>query len=153
MFTKRLSKSLAGPAVLGCAALLASGQAFAHHSYAAFDMTRATEVQGTVKSFLWANPHSLLVLSGTAADGNVVDMNMEMNGPGYLVPNGWKRDSLKAGDKVTVTIHPLRDGMPGGDLVKVAFADGRPALSAQIKPPPGVLVPSAPAAAPQGEKR
>lgn len=109
-------------------------------------------MQGTVKSFLWTNPHSLLVLAAPNADGTVVDMSVEMNGPGYLAPKGWKRDSLKAGDKVTLTIHPMKDGAPGGDLVKVAFADGRPGLSAQIGPPRPAAAQSSSAPAATGDK-
>lgn len=119
------------------ASLAAGASAWAHHSFAAFDLTKEVDVQGTVKEFRWTNPHSYLVLAGKDAAGKTTDVRIEMNGPGYLVRNGWKRESLKPGDAVTATIHPLRDGSPGGDLVKVVFADGR-VLSAEIsiEPPP-----------------
>jgi hypothetical protein len=115
-------------------AVLGTGSASAHHSYAAFDMSTLTEFQATVKSLLWTNPHSLLIVAVTGGDGTTTDYNIEMNGPGYLVRNGWKRDSLKPGDKITVTVHPLHDGSPGGDLVKVVFPDGR-TLATDAKPP------------------
>jgi Family of unknown function (DUF6152) len=129
-------------------ALAMTSPTFAHHSYAAFDMSKQVEFQGTVKSFLWTNPHSLLIMSVTGADGKTADCSIEMNGPGYLVRDGWKRDSVKAGDKITATVHPLRDGSRGGTLVKVVFSDGR-SLSADAKPP-GLLVPGG--TAPQGNK-
>jgi len=119
------------------------GAAHAHHSAVEFDSTKELEFSGTVKSFLWTNPHSLLVVLGTRADGELVDFSAEMNGPGYLARNGWKRDSLKPGDKVTLTVHPLLNGKPGGDLVKVVLADGR-SLVAWYRPP---------ADAPAGDKQ
>jgi Family of unknown function (DUF6152) len=134
--------------VLGTAALtaLVAGPSVAHHSASMFDMQKRVEVQGTVKDFRWTNPHSWLVLTATDEANKGAEYNIEMNGPGYLVRNGWKRESLKPGDTVTVTINPLRDGSPGGNLVKVLTADGKE-LSAQVG---GGAAPAAPApAAPQ----
>ena len=141
----------AGGVLLG--ALVVSRPTLAHHSYAAFDRTKQSEFKGTVKSFLWTNPHSLLIVSVAGADGTMDDYHIEMNGPGYLVRNGWKRDSLKPGDKITVTVHPLRDGSPGGDLVRVVFPDGR-TLATDAKPP-GLLPPDGevpPGDKPPGDK-
>jgi hypothetical protein len=104
--------------------------ALAHHSAAMFDNTKTTEVSGVVKSWLWTNPHSLLIVMVKGAAGDE-EYFFEANGPGYLVTNGWKRESIKAGDVVTVTMNPLRDGSHGGNLLAVTFADGR-VLSARI---------------------
>ena len=112
----------------------AAPPALAHHSYAMFDAAKTIEVQGAVKRFLWTNPHSLLVVAVRNPAGEVVDYSFEANGPGYLVRNGWKRESLKPGDMVTVASHPLRDGTLGGDIVEVTFADGHK-LSARITVP------------------
>ncbi len=134
------------------ASLLISAPALAHHSYSMFDLTKEVEVQGTVKKFNWTNPHAWVALNTKDAAGNPVVAAIEMNGPGYMVRNGWKRESLKPGDVITATVHPLRDGSPGGDLVKVTFPDGR-VLSASIQlatPPSAKKPPAAPAA---GEKR
>jgi hypothetical protein len=49
---------------------------------------------------------------------------IEMNSPQNLMREGWKRTTLKAGDVITVAIHPLRDGAPGGQYVSVKLADG-----------------------------
>ncbi len=99
--------------------------ASAHHSAAAFDATKTVVYSGVVKQFLWTNPHTLLVLSVRNSDGVVEDYSFEANGPGYLVRNGWVRESLKPGDKITVVSNPLFDGRPGGNLVEVTLADGR----------------------------
>jgi hypothetical protein len=97
----------------------------AHHSAAMFDATKTVVQAGTVKQFLWTNPHSLLVLSVRGSNGVVADYNYEANGPGYLVRNGWTREALKPGDQVTVLSNPLVDGGPGGNLLEVTLPDGR----------------------------
>jgi hypothetical protein len=48
-----------------------------------------------------------------------------MNSPGNLVREGWKRTTIKPGDQVTVVVHPLRDGKPGGSYVSITLADGK----------------------------
>ena len=108
--------------------------AMAHHSAAMFDATKTVEHKGTVKRFLWTNPHSLLIVSVRNSDGQVVDYSYEANGPGYLVRNGWARQSVKPGDEITVVSHPLVDGKPGGNLVEVTLPDGRK-LSAEPRAP------------------
>jgi hypothetical protein len=120
-------------------------------------MKKEIEVRGTVKEFHWTNPHSLLVLVSKDDAGGATSVFIEMNGPGYLVRNGWKRESLKPGDAVTATIHPMLDGSPGGDLIKVVLPDGHE-LSAAItlNLAPGAATPQAAPAAPPagpGEKR
>jgi hypothetical protein len=110
--------------------LASASVALAHHSAAMFDQTKTVDVKGVVKSFLWTNPHTFLLITvkGPAGDD---DYSFEADGPGYLVKNGWKRESVKPGDVVTVTMNPLRDGSHGGKLVEVTLADGR-VLSARI---------------------
>ena len=112
-------------AALLVAATTVASPVSAHHSAAMFDATKSTETKGVVKEFLWTNPHSFLVVTARNKAGKPVDYSFEANGPGYLVRNGWKRESLKPGDTVVVVSHPLRDGRPGGDLVEVTLSDGR----------------------------
>jgi hypothetical protein len=108
--------------------------AWAHHSAAMFDHTRTVEVEGVVKSFLWTNPHTLLIVTVKSPSGEK-DLSFEADGPAYLMRNGWKRDSIQSGDVVTVIMNPLHDGGPGGKLVAVTSADGRE-LSALISVAP-----------------
>lgn len=70
------------------------------------------------------NPHSSFKVSVKGADGADVVWAIEMNAPQNLVRQGWKRTTLKSGDKVSVVVHPLRDGQPGGSFVAVTLADG-----------------------------
>lgn len=106
------------------AALLGATPAWVHHSGAMFDPTRTATITGTVTEFNWTNPHSSFKVDVTGADGAVTTWAIEMNSPGNLVRTGWKRTTLKTGDKVTVTVRPLRDGKPGGSYMSITLADG-----------------------------
>jgi hypothetical protein len=92
----------------------------AHHSYAMFDRTQTLTVSGTVRTFLWANPHVYLWV--------YVDKDLYAfefgGGPNALVRSGWSKETLKAGDKITVTYNPLKDGRTGGEFVSVVLPDG-----------------------------
>ena len=121
--------------------LAASSSTGAHHSFAMFDMQKQVEVHGTVKEFHWTNPHSWLVLTVRDASGKVTDINIESHPPGALFGLGWKRADLKSGDPVTVTLFPMRDGSPGGSLVRIVLADRRelsamPGTPGSNSPPP-----------------
>ena len=118
----RMHKSLAA---LALALAAATAPALAHHSYAMFDMTRSIDLKGTVVQFKWTNPHAWLVLSVKDASGNPVEWNVEMNSPNNLAGLGWKRSTLKAGDDVTITVHPLKENKAGGSFMSVTLANGQ----------------------------
>jgi hypothetical protein len=105
--------------------LLFSKLAYVHHSGALFDTTKQVTVTGTVSEFIWENPHSSFKVSTTGPDGKFAVWAVEMGGPNNLVREGWKRTSIKEGDKVTVTVHPLRDGGYGGLYMGIVLADGK----------------------------
>jgi hypothetical protein len=105
-------------------AILSGGQALAHHSGAMFDMTKTVTIAGTVQQFNWTNPHSSFKVLVSNSAGTEDVWAVEMGGPNNLVREGWKRTTLKPGDKVTVTVRPLRDGVPGGSYVAIVLADG-----------------------------
>ena len=102
-----------------------AGQALAHHSFAMFDMKKDVTMAGVVTEFRWTNPHSWMHLDVTDKDGTKVNWSLEMTSPDNLVLSGWRRSSLKPGDKVTVTYHPLLNGKPGGALVQVVLPDSK----------------------------
>jgi hypothetical protein len=104
--------------------LAAALPALAHHSGAMFDSTRSETISGTITEFNWVNPHSSFKVEVPGPDGKPQIWAIEMNSPGNLVRTGWKRTTLKPGDKVTVTVRPLRDGKPGGSYMSVKLADG-----------------------------
>ena len=112
---------------LSAAVLLTCGAAaWAHHSFAMYDLTKPTEVKGTVKKYTFVNPHSSIILSVKNKAGKSSDYTIETNGSFYLAKRqGWKRDSLKAGDVIVARVNPMRDGSAGGDLIKATLSDGR----------------------------
>lgn len=114
---------VAGTAALGLA--LAAPSASAHHSPVMFDQSRTIELSGTVRQFQWTNPHCYIQLV-VSEGGRQVEWNMEMGAPVYLANRGWRPSTLKAGDRVKVTINPLRSGANGGLVLDVVSFDGKP---------------------------
>lgn len=96
----------------------------AHHSGAGVDRTRTVTITGIVKDFRWTNPHSWIDLEVTDEKGTAV-WSVEMNPPPFLIRAGWRSTTLKPGDKVSVTLNPIRTGEPGGIFVSVTLPDGK----------------------------
>ena len=112
---------------LGCVAailLAAAGSAFAHHSGAMFERDKQVELVGTVLTFSWTNPHSWIEIEVPNASGGSDKWGVECNSPNNMARSGWRSTTLKPGDQVTVTVHPLRSGEKGGRFVSVKLADG-----------------------------
>jgi hypothetical protein len=116
---------LLGWSVAGLSALLlATAPAIAHHSFAMFDMQKEVTAKGVVKEFQWTNPHSWVQIEIKNDKGGTDEWALEALSPNVLSRMGWKRNSLKAGESVTVVFHPARDGSHGGHLLNVTLADG-----------------------------
>lgn len=115
-----MTKSLAAIAALAGSLAVAIAPAMAHHSYAAFDMTKTVQVQGTITKFEWTNPHAFVY----AKAGNQA-YEIETTSPSMLSRRGFNRQSLKVGDKVTITINPHRTTVGKGSLVSVKLANGQ----------------------------
>ena len=107
------------------AAMLIAGSAWAHHSFAMFDLDKNVELEGTVKEFQWTNPHVWLQILVSDGKGSTTEWSLEAGAPGMLTRTGWKSSMLKPNDKVSVVIHPLKSGGPSGSLVKVTLPNGR----------------------------
>jgi len=106
------------------AALLLSGQALAHHSFAMFNHEHQLKMKGTVMFFEWSNPHVYIGLKGDDATAASKVYTIECANPGILDRAGWKWNMIKVGDRITVIIAPLKSGKPGGLLKQVTLADG-----------------------------
>jgi Family of unknown function (DUF6152) len=110
--------------IMGLMVLLAASVAFAHHSFAMFNMQQDLVLQGVAKSFAWQSPHSWLQVLVKNASGKPIEWSIEMGAPNMLYKRGLRAASVKTGDAVTLVVHPLRDGRPGGSLVSVVLANG-----------------------------
>jgi hypothetical protein len=101
--------------------------AAAHHSFAMFDAKQSVTLHGVVKEFRWTNPHVFIQLLASGEGGVPSgEWSIELTSPEHLVRAGWKPGTLKSGDKVTIVIHPIRDGSMGGQFVSGVAADGTP---------------------------
>jgi hypothetical protein len=98
----------------------------AHHSFAAeFDANRPLTVSGTVTKLEWTNPHARLYVDEIDKDGKVVSWDFELGPPNGLMRNGWNRNSLKAGHKVTVSGFHSKTNPRVANARTVTLADGR----------------------------
>lgn len=102
----------------------ASATLSAHHSFVMFDTGKQVTITGSVTSFEWTNPHSYIEVDVKGDDGTVKHWSVEMGSPSIIKGSGWKHNSLKPGDKVTVILNPLKTGLPGGLLLQANLADG-----------------------------
>jgi Family of unknown function (DUF6152) len=109
---------------LGATMLLAAMSAIAHHSNSMFDSQTSVTLSGTVKEFQFTNPHCFIQLVAPNLNGDATEWSIEMGAPAHLLRAGWKPRTLKPGDKLTVVIHPLKDGGRGGNYVSAKRADG-----------------------------
>lgn len=103
--------------------------AFAHHSFSMFDAAKDVVIEGTVKSYAWTNPHVWIDVDVAKAGGGTETWGLESQSVGILFRQGWKADSVKPGDKIKVEIHPLKDGTPGGQVMRVMLPDGSELLT------------------------
>jgi hypothetical protein len=124
--TNNVIKSIRRVLLLAILAVAASSLALAHHSYSAFDMTGTKTVTGTVTKFDWSNPHSWIWIDVKNEQGVVETWGIEGMSPNFLARRGWTRTTLKAGDKITLTFHPIRGGEKGGSFLSAVKANGEP---------------------------
>ena len=111
--------------VLAALGAALAAPAFAHHSGAMFDSSKEVTLNGTVKEFQWTNPHSWIQLNVPDAAGKPVEWSIEWGGVSQLYKTGVRANTLKAGDKITIVGHPLKNGNPGATVMKITDADGK----------------------------
>ena len=105
--------------------LVFTGSTFAHHSAAMFERTKQVELVGTIVAFSWSNPHSWIEIDVPNATGVTERWGVECNSPNNMARQGWRSNTLKPGDQVTIFVHPLRSGEKGGRFISVKLADGQ----------------------------
>ena len=114
-----------GTVALALALLFGAVAASAHHSRAMYEPSKSVTVEGTVKDVSYKNPHIWVNLIVKDDQNREQVWGMEGGNLGGLYRMGWTQETVKAGDKIKMEVHPMRDGMPGGQILRVTLADGR----------------------------
>lgn len=96
----------------------------AHHSWPV-TYEKLVTVKGTVKEFLWANPHPMITITVRAADGKTEDWQIGGPAVNRMEANGWSKTTVKPGDVITGIGYQFADGQKIVRLEKVIFADGK----------------------------
>jgi hypothetical protein len=135
-------KTILSGLALTLAVTAVAAPASAHHSFAMFDRDKTVVIDGTVKEFQFTNPHSWLEIDVPTATGKA-HWSLEMNNLVGLRRVGWRAKTLKPGDKVKVTMHPMRDGSASGQLLTVTLPNGSFFDGQGIRPATGVSAPAA----------
>jgi len=110
--------------LLPFALLLLSRPVAAHHGVPNTDMSKQVTIKGTVVDYLLINPHMEMRVKVIGDDGNPVEWSVEGVSLLMMTRVGFKRDTFKPGDQITVVGHPNKDGKPFMVLVKFVFPDG-----------------------------
>jgi uncharacterized protein DUF6152 len=105
--------------------VIPSGSVFAHHSNSIYDRDHQTELKGEVTDFEWINPHIHLFFEVTDDHGNVKRWMSEGPSPSQMAENGWKKETLKPGDHVSIVGNPARNGSPSLRLRWVTLPNGK----------------------------
>jgi hypothetical protein len=114
-----------------------SSPSLAHHANAVFDVGKKVTVKGTVTEWFWANPHCLLRLDVKDDNGQVVHWIAETQAPPNMIPFGWTKQSFRAGDDVTITLEPVKNGEPLGRILQAVLPDGTILVAGALPPAAG----------------
>ncbi|MBW8812570.1 MAG: hypothetical protein JF588_04025 [Caulobacterales bacterium] len=104
--------------------LALAGAASAHHAFNMYDNSKYTPLTGTVKSYSWKNPHVMIDFVAVDAGGQPEPWSVECSSPNIIGRHGWSSASLKAGDKVEMVVHPMKDGSHIALMVRVTTPAG-----------------------------
>jgi Family of unknown function (DUF6152) len=119
-------RKYAGVLVAGLSLFAVAVPVMAHHSFAAeYDSTKPVKITGTVTKVEWMNPHARFYVNAKATDGTITNWNFELGAIPVLLKQGWRKDSLKEGDQVTVEGSRAKDGSTTANARTVQLADGR----------------------------
>ena len=119
-----MSKTRVAAFALASGLVLASGSPLAHHATAVFDLGKKLTLSGMVTEWFWANPHCLLRFDVTNDSGQTVHWVAETQAPPNMIPFGWAKQSFASGDRVTVTLEPVKNGQPLGRVLQVRLPSG-----------------------------
>ena len=122
-----------GLLALGLGLLFAAIPLLAHHSFAAeYDSKQPVKITGTVTKVEWLNPHIYYYLDVKGVDGKMVNYAVEGGTPNQLYRQGWRKNSLRIGDVITVNGFKAKDGSNHINGRMVTLADGRRVLGGSV---------------------
>src|SRR3984893_14904735 len=115
-----------GVFLIGFGLFAAAIPVLAHHAFAAeYDANKPIKISGVVTKMEWMNPHARFYVDVKEADGKVVNWNFELGAIPVLLKQGWRKDSLKQGDQVSVEGTLAKDGSKSANARSVVLPDGR----------------------------
>lgn len=114
----------------------ASSRVAAHHGAATFETGKQVTLEGTVTEWIWANPHCFLKFDAKDDTGTVRNWVAETQNPVSMTARGWSRGAFKVGDKVTVTVEPVKTGAPVARILTVVLPNGQTLVAANPQPAP-----------------
>jgi hypothetical protein len=130
-----VQKTFRGVSIAAMGVLLMSVPLVAHHGAAALDTGKEITLKGTVTEWIWSNPHCFLQFDAKDDSGTVRNWAVETQNPTSMTQRGWSRISFKAGDAVTVTLEPVKNGQPIGRILSVILANGDKLIAANATTP------------------
>jgi hypothetical protein len=128
-------RTYAGFLIAGLTLLAGAVPAIAHHSFAAeYDSNKPITITGTVTKVEWMNPHARFYVNAKGSDGKITNWNFELGAIPVLLKQGWRKDSLKEGDEVTVEGSRAKDGSTTANARRVSLPDGRKVFAGSSAP-------------------
>ena len=114
--------------LIGLAAVVALGTqpVCAHHSFAMYDNGKQITIEGVVKELQWTNPHVWIQVLVPNAKGGQDEWSVECTSVNFMVRRGFSKTTIKAGDQISVSLTPLKDGSHGGAFKGVNSLNGAP---------------------------
>jgi hypothetical protein len=107
--------------------LFAAATAYAHHSFAMFDMSKEVRFEGTVVEYNWENPHTHIIVKVPESAGKDAAgvWDIEGGAVNIMVKQGWSKTTYKPGDPITVVGHPMKDGSKAASLFYAILPGGK----------------------------
>jgi hypothetical protein len=105
----------------------------AHHSFMAeFDQNQKVSMDGVVTTVNWQNPHTFFNVDVAGKNGRIVNWTLETGSPNSLMLRGWRRDTMKPGDRISIRGYRARAGSNLAAARSVTLADGRTLFGGQM---------------------